>query len=1365
VVHFPNGTQTPAVPGGCPWTISSTIPSASFPIKNAIFGVYQDTNIKAPPVTNPSVQNVNYYVDGTAPNRVFIANFNELPLYSSGSECVSSGLQTSQIILYEATNVIDVLISRRNIVVPTCTWNAIDGAGVVGVININGAQAVVPPGRNTGSWSTTNEAWRFTPAQTGASNTVLTWLANGNPIAGTTDVNPITVCPIASTVYTAVATYTQCDGSTVVLQDTGTVGPEAALPVRDPLPLTICATGAAPYNFNIDQNGYMLNGASPSDFVFTYHVGAASGPIIPNATLTNYSSAGAGEQIWVQIEDQNTTGCTNFRSFTLNTTASPSGTFNYPSSPYCANITTAQLPNTTTLTAGGTYTSTPVGLTLDSSTGAIIPSSSITGVNYTVTYDIPASATCPAYSTSSTVTINPVLSTTVNCGITTTSSIQFNWTAVAGATDYSVSYQINANPTVNVGAVGNILTYSVTGLSPGDTVLITITPIGPAGSCFNSSSQSCIATNCVPATAAISYATPFCISDVLPKTVNITGTGAYTGGTYSSSTGLTLNSSTGVIIPNTSTPGTYTVNYSVASLTAGCPPTQANTSVTIYSQPNAGTDGTTVTCDSNTTTILLNSLITGEDAGGIWTQSSGSGGIFNASAGTFTPAIGATNSTFTYTLTANSPCIDDSSLVTININPAPSATISGTTNVCSGTGSTITFNGTPNAEVTYTINGGTNQTIMLDASGNASLLTGNLSTTTVYNLVSVRNTVTSCSQNITGTATVTVVGLPTVTISGTTTICSGTASTIIFSGTPNTVVTYTINGGTNQTISIDATGNASLSTGNLTANATYSLVSVATSSPIVCSQLQTGNAIVTVTGMPTATISGSTTICSGTGTTITFNGTANALVSYTINGGSVQTITLDGTGNASLPTGNLSSTATYTLTQVFNGCTTTLSQNAVVTIIPLSSITLTSATGTDNQAVCANIPIANITYSVGSGVTSASITAGSLPAGINGTFASGIFTISGTSNAVGNYNYTITTNGGCAPDATISGTIAITSAPSISLASAGGTNTQSLCENNTLVNIDYTIGGSGTGAEISAGSLPNGVTGTFTGNTFSISGLPTSTGTYNYTVSSTGGCTPGVSMSGTITVIEIPKPILTPGYICVDTNNMPTGNYTIETQLDDVNYTFKWYDSNGIISGATQSFYIATNPGIYSVIASSNTTPSCPAPIASVTINPSLPPTSMTVVASNYFAELQTLTVNVLPIGNYLYQLDNGIIQNSSIFTNVNSGSHTIKVTDVNQCGELTQLATIVDYPKFFTPNNDGYHDTWNISALSNQSNSKIEIFDRMGKLIKIILPTGNGWNGTFNEKPLPATDYWFVVYYKENNLDKIFKSHFALKR
>ncbi|MFM9987610.1 T9SS type B sorting domain-containing protein, partial [Flavobacterium sp.] len=465
-------------------------------------------------------------------------------------------------------------------------------------------------------------------------------------------------------------------------------------------------------------------------------------------------------------------------------------------------------------------------------------------------------------------------------------------------------------------------------------------------------------------------------------------------------------------------------------------------------------------------------------------------------------------------------------------------------------------------------------------------------------------------------------------------------------------------------------------------------------------------------------------------------------------------------------TPTVAGTFNYTVT-TSGGCAPNISLSGTIKVNPLSSITLTSAVGTAAQTICTNIGLSPIIYTAGSGVTSISITAGALPLGITGTFAGGTFTISGTPTLAtpATYNYTVTTSGGCAPDVSLSGTIIVTPAPTIALTSATGTDNQNVCNKALITAISYSIGGSGTGANVTG--LPTGITGVFATGVFTISGTPTVAGTFNYTVTTTGGCNPGVSLSGIITVIEIPdpKPIATPSYICVDANNIPISTSTIQTQLDDTNYTFVWSDSNGVIVGATQSFYIASVPDTYSVVATPVANNSCSSLPASVVISPSLPPLTVIATPSDYFADVQTITVTVTPAGNYEYQIDNGPFQTSNIFTNVGAKSHTITVTDLNHCGEISTTAYIVDYPRFFTPNSDGIHDTWNISSISDQKNAKVLIFDRFGKFLKEIRPSGDGWNGYFNGKELPSTDYWFVVTYEEKGITKELKSHFAMKR
>jgi len=135
--------------------------------------------------------------------------------------------------------------------------------------------------------------------------------------------------------------------------------------------------------------------------------------------------------------------------------------------------------------------------------------------------------------------------------------------------------------------------------------------------------------------------------------------------------------------------------------------------------------------------------------------------------------------------------------------------------------------------------------------------------------------------------------------------------------------------------------------------------------------------------------------------------------------------------------------------------------------------------------------------------------------------------------------------------------------------------------------------------------------------------------------------------------------------------------------------------------------------------------------------------------------------------GTYEYQLDGGIWQSNATFEYViGCQEHTLAVRDVLGCSTTPEArVTIMEFPKFFTPNGDGYNDTWNIKCLRNDPTALISIFDRFGKLLFQFSPNRSAWNGTFNGSMLTATDYWFVVtYLKSNGVQTQFRSHFSLR-
>jgi gliding motility-associated-like protein len=119
------------------------------------------------------------------------------------------------------------------------------------------------------------------------------------------------------------------------------------------------------------------------------------------------------------------------------------------------------------------------------------------------------------------------------------------------------------------------------------------------------------------------------------------------------------------------------------------------------------------------------------------------------------------------------------------------------------------------------------------------------------------------------------------------------------------------------------------------------------------------------------------------------------------------------------------------------------------------------------------------------------------------------------------------------------------------------------------------------------------------------------------------------------------------------------------------------------------------------------------------------------------------------------------------LFEGVSLGVHVIRARDRNGCGTSSVEVVVMDYPKYFTPNGDGNNDLWQISGIENQPNAKIYIFDRYGKLLAELSPTGRGWDGTYQGNLMPSDDYWFSVDYTEPTTGdpKVFKAHFTLKR
>jgi gliding motility-associated-like protein len=255
-----------------------------------------------------------------------------------------------------------------------------------------------------------------------------------------------------------------------------------------------------------------------------------------------------------------------------------------------------------------------------------------------------------------------------------------------------------------------------------------------------------------------------------------------------------------------------------------------------------------------------------------------------------------------------------------------------------------------------------------------------------------------------------------------------------------------------------------------------------------------------------------------------------------------------------------------------------------------------------------------------------------------------------------------------------------------------------------------------------------------------------------------------------ITLTVNPKPSINTNEDHKDDNlicsNLPDYYVQLNAGINDgsstSDYSYIWTKDNLILDNKIQPILDVNTIGIYTVevksingcsrIRNIKVTASDIANISSISIID--------------LSETNTITVNTSGPGEYEYSLDapNGPFQKSNFFDEVSAGIHEVYIRDINGCGTISKTIAVIDVPKYFTPNNDGHNDHWNVKGVTANinSNSIIFIYDRFGKLITKINTNSDGWDGTLNGKPLAADDYWYTVQLEDG---REVKGHFSLKR
>jgi len=533
----------------------------------------------------------------------------------------------------------------------------------------------------------------------------------------------------------------------------------------------------------------------------------------------------------------------------------------YESNAFCKSVVGEQLV-TRTGTAGGIYTVDPSGLTINATTGAITPSSSTNGF-YTVTYTIETpSAGCIEEPATTTVTITDA---------PLESSISYAGTPYCSTSTSATVTLINPNDgTFSASPAGLSINASTGEIDPSNSLSggYTVTYfVSGAGGCAPQTKTTDVTITGLP-TAAISYTnTPFCMDITDSQSPVLTGTGAYTGGTYSY-TGTELgsfNSSTGAFIPSTSAAGSYTITYTTPA-SGNCAEVEANTSITINPLPAAEISGTTSICQNATAPIV-----------------------------TFTGSLGTAPYTFIYKVNGGGDktvsSIDEATTATVAQATSEAGIYAytlvsvtdanGCSQAASGT-ATITVTGTPVATFVYAgspyckvgtasplfigegIAGtfsGTNVVFISTATGEIDLVN------TPAGDYTITNTISSCG-GISETADITINALPTAGITGTLTACGSTTLTATSNASSPSYVWYNgddvIEGQTAVTLVVDASGNYKVKVTDGETNCEFT--SDASS--------------VDIYPMPTASIDGSLTACGSTTLTAVTDATTPSYVWY-----------------------------------------------------------------------------------------------------------------------------------------------------------------------------------------------------------------------------------------------------------------------------------------------------------------------------------------------------------------------------------------------------------------------------------------------------------------------------------------------------
>lgn len=788
---------------------------------------------------------------------------------------------------------------------------------------------------------------------------------------------------------------------------------------------------------------------------------------------------------------------------------------------------------------GATISNLPAGVTGSVDSGIVTISGTPT-VPGTFNYTVTTTGTCAQTSAIGTITVNPNASLTL-------ASTSSNATACADGAITDIVYTVGGtgdNATIVGLPIGILGVYSAgTFTISGSTATIgsfpyTITAIGTCGD-VTATGTITINEKLVPEVTIASSDTnnTICAGTSVTFTATTTnegstpsyqwqinGLGNFGADATFTPTGLTSGDIVTVILTSSETCVTSTTATSNVIITTINPIVTPSVSIAI-------TTGNNPTCDGNAVTFTATPTNGGAPSYQWQINETNVGG---ANASTFTPSTLNTGNRVRVIMTTSASCVSQptatSDAITMVVNPLLTPSVSITSSdadniICPG--SSVTFTATSNNQgsnpsyewnigtttvvtntstfTTNAINNGDVVSVILTSS-EPCLSTINVSSNAIN--IKVQSGVPSAPNN--GAT------LGEIQINGPTSICpvqNGLIYSVIANSDPDVSYNWTLPTGFNITngyntnqITVNATNSAQIGERTISVNAVNTCgQSTATSMDVVVSSI-------------VEIIAGSDlTVCKGTNS-INLNGIISGLNiknhrdwDWVTNGGGSFGDDKNLNTTFNLPTGirNNGGSLIITLTSTKNvaGCLPT-SHSFTLTVSKDATI---SDPSNKSQAVCINTAITPISFTIAEGGTGGNLT-GSLPAGLTGSFSAGVFKITGNPTVAGTFNYTVNTTGNCTPQTSRSGTITVNPNHSISPAIIN----QTACVNTPITSTNFSIGGGATNATVIG--LPNGVTGNFENGVFTISGTSSQSGSFPFSVTTTGnGCTAGTA-SGTLTI-------------------------------------------------------------------------------------------------------------------------------------------------------------------------------------------------------------------------------------------------------